>query len=472
MSYTTREALAYSGKLPEQQGQAAITPQLLDLLAMQKVEADKKAAAQQLALANGQAPPTVAAGLQQRAMSSARQEVAQKLGLAGLAQEQPPAGPMPQGLAGAPTNLPTEYQGGGIIAFAEGGSGGDAHGRYRQRTEEETDAPIQAPQNTDQPPQMSADDIAFIRGTQEAAVKARDQNPEELGMAAIAKQQDMLKPNREAAIAHKREQQAGLKALYDRQIAERPSDLQVALRAMGKNINRPGGLGAAMVGVEESVTGARQGYTTQEIANLNSLNAIDDEIDKAIASNDVDKYNAYITRRKEVEGQIKAGLESSTTMSDVLQRAQAGKENVYAQVQERKRSAIEAEQRKRDIAAENVRAKEEIAANLVAQKRESEARLEREFKFKYAELGQAKKLAGDDRQAKRELDAREKAMKVVYGDIKMMNASPEDREAAIDQMADVLLKSSVKPSGGDIASLAAQELARRQGQRRTLTGGR
>jgi hypothetical protein len=461
MSYTTREALAYSGKLPEQQGQAAITPQLLDLLAMQKVEADKKAAAQQLALANGQAPPTVAAGLQQRAMSSARQEVAQKLGLAGLAQEQPPAGPMPQGLAGAPTNLPTEYQGGGIIAFAEGGSGGDAHGRYRQRTEEETDAPVQTPQDIDQPPQMSADDIAFIRGTQEAAVKARDQNPEELGMAAIEKQQDMLKPNREAAIAHKREQQAGLKALYDRQIAERPSDLQVALRAMGKNINRPGGLGAAMVGVEESVTGARQGYTTQEIANLNSLNAIDDEIDKAIASNDVDKYNAYITRRKEVEGQIKAGLESSTTMSDVLQRAQASKETNYERIQEKKRAQLAEDARKR-----------QLAADALEQKREAEARLEREFKFKYAELGQAKALAAGDRRAKLELDAREKAMRAVYSDPKLMYGPAEDREAAIDQMADVLLKSSVKPSGGDIASLAAQELARRQGQRRTLTGGR
>ena len=66
--YNTREALAYSGKLPEQQNQAAITPQLLDLLALQKVEADKKAAAQQLAMASGQAQPTVAQGLQQRAM--------------------------------------------------------------------------------------------------------------------------------------------------------------------------------------------------------------------------------------------------------------------------------------------------------------------------------------------------------------------------------------------------------------------
>lgn len=40
--YNTREALAYSGKLPVQQNPTGVTPQLLDLLAMQKVDADKK----------------------------------------------------------------------------------------------------------------------------------------------------------------------------------------------------------------------------------------------------------------------------------------------------------------------------------------------------------------------------------------------------------------------------------------------
>jgi hypothetical protein len=122
--YNTREALAYSGKLPVQQNPAGVTPQLLDLLAMQKVEADKKAAAQTLAMSAGQANmPTVAQGIEQQALNSARGEIAQKLGLAGLAQQQPPQGPAPQmppqqGLEGAPSPLPESYQEGGIVAFA------------------------------------------------------------------------------------------------------------------------------------------------------------------------------------------------------------------------------------------------------------------------------------------------------------------------------------------------------------------
>lgn len=470
--YSTREALAYTGKLPIQQNPAAITPQLLDLLALQKVEADKKAAAQQLAMSSGQAQPTVAQGLQQRAMNSARQEVAQKMGLAGLSQEQPPAGPMPQGLMGAPTNLPTEYQGGGIIAFAQGGSGGDAHGRYRQQVEELNQEDVPSQTDIEQPPEMSPENAEFIQKTQAAAARLRDQDPEAGGRAASAMQQEMLSPNREAAIARMREQQAGLKALYERQKAERPSGLEVLLERMGQNINAPGGFGAAMQGVSQAGQAAREGYTKQEITQLNALSAIDEEIDKAIAANDVDKYNAYVTRRKDIEGQVKSGLESSTSMSDVLQRALAGRQSNFATVQQRRESQRLEDERKRQVATEALRAKEEIAANLLAQKRETNERLEREFKFKYEELAQARKLAGDDRQARRELDAREKAMKAVYGDINMISASPEAREAAIDQAADVLLKSSVKPSGGDIASLAAQELARRQGQRRTLTGGR
>jgi hypothetical protein len=361
--YNEREALAYSGKLPAQQ--ASITPQLLDLLAMQKVEADKKAAAQQLAMASGQPQPTIAQGLQQRAMQSARQEIAQKMGLGDLAQAKPPAGPMPQGLANVPTNLPTEYRGGGIIAFATGGSGGDAHGRYRQddQTDDQTDDQLvdqisssggdahgryrkdAVDTNQDanklpasfgeQPPQMSPEDQKFIRDTQAAQLKLRDQDPEALAREAMEFQQQKLSPAREAGIAQKREQQAGLKALYQRQIAERPSDFQVALDRMAQNIHQPGGFGAAMVGVSPAVQAAHQGYTTQEINQLNTLSGIDDEINKAIQSNDVDAYNAYVTKRKEVEAQIKTGVETSTTMADVLQKVQAGKENNYRTTSER-----------------------------------------------------------------------------------------------------------------------------------------
>lgn len=135
--YGIREALAYKGQLPAQQ-QQGITPQLLDLLAMQKVEADKKAAAQQLALSAGQTPPTVAQSLEQKAMQGARQEIAQKMGLQGLIQQQAQAAPQmpaaPQGapqamasggLARLPSNLPRQYAGGGIVAFGDGGATDD-----------------------------------------------------------------------------------------------------------------------------------------------------------------------------------------------------------------------------------------------------------------------------------------------------------------------------------------------------------
>jgi len=425
--YNEREALAYSGKLPAQQ--AAITPQLLDLLAMQKVKSDKDAAARQLAMASGQAPSTVAKSLEQDAMNSARKEIAQKMGLGDLAQ--PPAGPMPQGLAGAPTNLPTQYRSGGIIAFATGGSGGDAHGRFRQQEVEQLDVPVESEELA---PEMSAENMEFIRGTQAAATKLRDQDPETLGQAEMAIQQSMLSPNREAAIARKREQQAGLKALYERQIAERPSDLRVALDRMAQNINAPGGFGGAMQGVSQAGQAAREGYTKQEINQLNALSAIDEEIDKAIENNDVGKYNAYVARKKEVRSEMKSGLEASATMSNVLESAQARKEADFNRIQANKQNAELERQRKHEAS--------ETAAAL---KRETNERLEREFKFKYAELGQAKALAGDDRKARMVLDAREKAMKAVYGDIKMMNASPEDREVAIDQTAAVLLKGPGSP---------------------------
>lgn len=455
--YNTREALAYSGKLPEQQNQAAITPQLLDLLALQKVEADKKAAAQQLAMASGQAQPTVAQGLQQRAMQSARQEITQKMGLAGLEQSGPPAGPMPQpqGLMGAPTNLPTQYRGGGIIAFAQGGSGGDAHGRYRQQDEEAVDG-------EDRPPQMSPEKVAFGERQLAAVEKLRDQDPDAEQRKAMEFQQNMLSPARDAAIARKREQQAGLKALYERQIAERPSNFQVALDRMAQNIREPGGLGGAFQGISPAVQAAREGYTKQEIVQLNSLSAIDDEIDKAIQDNDVSKYNAGVARRKEVEAQMKSGLEAGTTMADVNEKVTAGLQRNYETVQGRKQAAATlAEQRAQGIAIADATRR---------------AGLEQAAATKYAAIqnrASAAKIASLDRKAKMELDAKERAIKIVYGDQMNMGKSDAEKLAQADQIAAGMLgKASAAPGGGDIASLAAQELARRQGQRRPLTGGR
>ena len=460
--YSTREALAYSGKLPEQQNQAAITPQLLDLLALQKVEADKKAAAQQLALTSGQAQPTVAQGLQQRAMQSARQEIAQKMGLAGLAQAQPPAGPMPQqGLAGAQSNLPDTYQGGGIIAFAQGGSGGDAHGRFRQ----DDDQVARSYQDDDRPPEMAPEKVAFGERAAAAIEKLRDQDPEAEQQRAMEFQQKMLGPNRDAAIARKREQQAGLKALYERQVAERPSNLQVALDRMAQNIHQRGGFGAAMLGVSPAVQAAREGYTKQEIAQLNTLSAIDDEIDKAIENNDLGKYNAGVARRKEVEGQVTEGVKQATTMADVNEKVTAGLQRNYETVQGRKQAAAALAQQRA-----------EAAAALAQQRADALAARSQEFKLRMSELGGRKdadaQLRRDQLKQKAATDAINFAQKAdKYGVME-----PEAQNALIKQYYNQIISmadnNSAAPGGGDIASLAAQELARRQGQRKPLTGGR
>jgi hypothetical protein len=419
--YNEREALAYSGKLPMQQNPAAITPQLLDLLALQKVEADKRAAAQQLAMSSGQAQPTVAQGLQQRAMNSARQEITQQMGLAGLAQAQPPAGPMPQGLAGAPTNLPTEYRGGGIIAFAQGGSGGDAHGRFRQRDEEEM-------ASEEQGPQMSPEKVAFGE-RQAAAVEAqRDQDADAEQQKAMEFQQSMLGPNREAAIARKREQQAGLKALYERQIAERPSDLRVALDRMAQNINAPGGYGAAMQGVSQAGQAAREGYTNQEINQLNALSAIDEEIDKAIENNDVGKYNAGVARRKEVQIEMSKALELGTTMTDVNERVTAGLQRNYETVQGRKQTAAALAQQRA-----------EAAAMVDQQKRDAIAARSQEFKLRMAELGGRKDADAQLRRDTLAQNARKDAITLAQKIQNFGLMEPEEQEAKIQEYTRMIM---------------------------------
>jgi hypothetical protein len=104
-----------------------IPPELFNLLALQKLQADKSAAQRQLAAASGQ-QPTVAHSMEAEATQNARQEVAQQMGLPGILQgQQAPQVPQgqqmaqAQGLAGPKSNLPTAYAGGGIIAFDEGG---------------------------------------------------------------------------------------------------------------------------------------------------------------------------------------------------------------------------------------------------------------------------------------------------------------------------------------------------------------
>ncbi len=113
-----------------------ITPELIRLLAQMKVKQETDAAARDMAMKAGQQPPTVAEGLNAELEGNWRQKLEQKLGgLNALAQQQapqgaptmpgPPAQPTQHmargGLAKLPSNLPQEYAGGGIVAFAKAG---------------------------------------------------------------------------------------------------------------------------------------------------------------------------------------------------------------------------------------------------------------------------------------------------------------------------------------------------------------
>ena len=137
-SSVNQVAHAYQGnpQALEQRTQATngMTPELIDLLAYQKLQADKKQAANQMALSAGK-QPTVAQGMKDEAMSSAREEVTKSMGLPGLMQSaqgapqphgaQPQQPPQGAGLPGAQSNLPQQYQSGGIVAFTKGGKTSD-----------------------------------------------------------------------------------------------------------------------------------------------------------------------------------------------------------------------------------------------------------------------------------------------------------------------------------------------------------
>ena len=337
---------------------------------------------------------------------------------------------MPQGLAGAPTNLPTQYRGGGIIAFATGGSGGDAHGRFRQRDEEEV-------VSEERPPEMSAENTEFNRSMQAAALRGVSQDPDAEQQKAMEFQQSMLGPNREAAIARKREQQAGLKALYERQIAERPSDLRVALDRMAQNINAPGGYGAAMQGVSQAGQAAREGYTKQEITQLNNLSAIDDEIDKAIENNDVGKYNAGVARRKEVQIEMNNALQSGSSLANVLESTQARKENRFLE-----------DKRKRELAAAEIIRKREALD--LEDRRIRDLANDRLMQLKIAQLGAGGRSAeaNELRISQIRAGAYKDAAQQVNENPNFYGKSFADKKAAIEELASTIIEGALGKQGG------------------------
>jgi hypothetical protein len=129
---------AYRGNPAPLQQRYAMSQDLLDLLALQKIKSEKEAAARdmqlkmgQQAAAQGGEPPTIAAQREKEVMDLTKNELAQQRGDTAQqqqAQQQAMAQKMMGGIAAAPgaqaAAQPKMMATGGIVAFAEGGDTG------------------------------------------------------------------------------------------------------------------------------------------------------------------------------------------------------------------------------------------------------------------------------------------------------------------------------------------------------------
>lgn len=381
--YNTREAMAYRGQLPIQQGQQqGVTPQLLDLLALQKVDSDKKAAAQALALASGtQAMPTVAQGLEQQAMQSARTDIAQKLGLPGLMQSQPqqpqqgqatqapppPSGQPSQGLAGAPSNLPKAYRGGGIVAFAEGGGTteeGTTEGAVTEadRITKDLIARGMAPDVAKDVagrmipprPEMSAEAKEFGTETRKSILSGLKDKSAERAAAAGSDYDIGAGAARLENIATQKEGIAKLAALQEARKAERPSkfwETIAAIGAKGPNV-QPGQWGAGVAGAVQT---KREGYATQDIEAQSQINKLNDAMAKAIDENNIGRVNMIHAAKVEAYKAQGMSQRDATAMADTDTRTLAGEQTAWENARSREYTTAE-NIKSREFTAEENRA--------------------------------------------------------------------------------------------------------------------
>jgi hypothetical protein len=403
--YSTREAMAYQGKLPEQQN-AGITPDLIDLLAMQKVEEDKKAAASQMALAAGQPMPTIAESLKQKALASAKQEIAQKLGLPALAQQQAPQGQAamppqaqatspatppqaapqappqqaPQGVAAVQSNLPKAYSHGGILSFAgeDESQVPDPAAQYRSiiesnGSEEEKQAALarllqaqaagnagphnptpatmamrrqQAPQRPQEVDRyaLTPEMLALQNKAMSTLMTGMNADPEKNSEVAEERFKAATGKNFAEAIEAKKEGLAAIKALQEKDQAGRPSQFWQTINAIGaKGPNvMPGQWGA---GVAEKVQGQNEAYNATDIARQKALNDLNDTIHTAIANNDLNVYNAGKAEWVRTMGQLGTSAHDAAIMSDsqlkTLESARATHEVAMGRLQGRSQFAAQ-----------------------------------------------------------------------------------------------------------------------------------
>jgi hypothetical protein len=134
---------AYRGNPQGLQQRYQMSQQLIDLLALQKLKAEQDAMARQMQAQMQQTPGTVAQQMEQEMLGRTKQEVAQQVG--GVMQQQArqqqqnmarmaQAAARPQGGIGSLAPQTARMAGGGIVAFASGGTKEDAELRARVET--------------------------------------------------------------------------------------------------------------------------------------------------------------------------------------------------------------------------------------------------------------------------------------------------------------------------------------------------
>ena len=115
---------AYRGNPQALQQRYQMSQQLLDLLALQKLKAEKDAVARQMQAQMQQQPGTVAQQMEQEMLGRTKQEVAQQVGgvmQQKARQQQQNMARMAQSGIGALAPQTARMAGGGIVAFAQGG---------------------------------------------------------------------------------------------------------------------------------------------------------------------------------------------------------------------------------------------------------------------------------------------------------------------------------------------------------------
>ena len=126
---------AYRGNPQALQQRYQMSQQLLDLLALQKLKAEKDAVARQMQAQMQQQPGTVAQQMEQEMLGRTKQEVAQQVGgvmQQKARQQQQNMARMAQSGIGALAPQTARMAGGGIVAFKEGGTKEDAERRARE----------------------------------------------------------------------------------------------------------------------------------------------------------------------------------------------------------------------------------------------------------------------------------------------------------------------------------------------------